>query len=282
MKSITVNCNAKINLALDVTGKRSDGYHEVQLIFCEIPLFDTLTVALTNNGEIHLECDDITLPTDSGNIAYRAAEKFFAYTKSGFGADIRLEKRIPHGAGLGGGSSDAAGVLKCLNSLLENPLTQDELIKIGATLGADVPFFIIGGCALGEGIGEKLTPLPSIDGVCYVLAKPKESISTAFVYQNLNLNNRPENLCIPAVVDGIVRGDKKMVFENCANILESVTIKEVPVINDIKACLSSSGASLSLMSGSGTSVFGIFEDCDAASLAAESVRKYTDDVYLII
>lgn len=282
MKSITSNCNAKINLALDVTGKRSDGYHEVQLIFCEIPLFDTLTVTLTDNSEIHLECDDITLPTDSRNIAYRAAEKFFAYTKSSHGADIRLEKRIPHGAGLGGGSSDAAGVLKCLNSLSGNPLTQDELINIGVTLGADVPFFIIGGCALGEGIGEKLTPLPSIDGVCYVLAKPKESISTAFVYQNLDLSNRPENLCVPAVAEGILRGDKKMIFENCANILESVTTKEVPVINDIKACLSSFGARLSLMSGSGTSVFGVFEDCDTARLAAESAKKYTDDVYLII
>lgn len=276
-----IKCNAKINLALDVVGKREDGYHLVELIYKEIPLYDTIDVVLRNDGEIRLKCDDRTLPTDNKNIAYRAAELFFAELGKRAGADISIEKRIPHGAGLGGGSSDAAGVLKALNALEGEPFDNKKLMEIGTRLGADVPFFIIGGCAIGEGIGEVLSPLPDIEGFTYVVAKPQQSVSTAFVYQNLDISKRPQSLSIPDVAEGIRRGDKTMIFENSANILETVTEQHFPIITEIKQSLKRNGAKLSLMSGSGTSVFGIFLDKESANVAATEIKRYTNQVYVL-
>lgn len=281
MESISINCNAKINLALDVLGKRDDGYHNVELIYHEIPLWDTVTVVLRNDGKINLVCDDATLPSDRGNIAYRAAEEFFNRADIGDGADISLEKKIPHGAGLAGGSADAAGVLKALNTLHGDKFSTTELMEIGVKLGADVPFCIMGGCAMGEGIGEILTPLPTLRGFTYVIAKPTQSVSTAYVYQHLDLSNRPENLCVPAVAEGIRRGDIKMMCENAENILESVTAEEFHVTYDIKNCLSSFGAVISMMSGSGTAVFGMFDDKETAKSAAKAVVEYADKVFVI-
>ncbi len=281
MNTITLNCNAKINLALDVVRRRADGYHDLELIFLEIPVSDTVTVSLRDDAEIHLSCDDKTLPCDDGNIAYRAAAAFFKATNLKLGTDIELIKRIPHGAGLAGGSADAAGVLKALNKLTGEPLSTDALMKLGAALGADVPFCIMGGCAFAEGIGDILTPLPTPPKLFYVIAKPKESVSTAFVFKNLNLNNRPDGLRVPAVADGIRRGDLDMIITNSGNILESVTANHFPIINDIKDCFTENGAALSLMSGSGTSVFGAFKRKELAASAAEAVKKYTDMVYMV-
>ena len=278
---ITLEANAKINLSLDVLRRRENGYHDVELIFNEISLSDTVTVSLRDDKKIVLTCDDMTLPTDERNIAYRSAELFFRESKTNYGADIDIKKRIPHGAGLAGGSADAAAVLKALNSLTGNPFSQEKLMEIGVSLGADVPFCIMGGSALAEGIGEILTPLPKLEGITYVLAKPKESISTKWVYENLNLNERPENLCVQAVAEGIRRGDLEMIFKNAGNIMESVTAQKVPVITDIKRCFIENGAGISLMSGSGTTTFGVFKDAEKAEKAAQEVRKYTDEVYIV-
>ena len=278
---ITLKANAKINLSLDVLRRRENGYHDVELIFNEISLSDTVTVSLRDDKKIVLTCDDLTLPTDERNIAYRSAEVFFKESKLNGGADIDIKKRIPHGAGLAGGSADAAAVLKALNSLTGNPFSQEKLMEIGVSLGADVPFCIMGGSALAEGIGEILTPLPHLEGITYVLAKPEESISTKWVYENLNLNERPENLCVQAVAEGIRRGDLEMIFKNAGNIMESVTAQKVPVINDIKRCFIENGAEISLMSGSGTTTFGVFKDAEKAEKAAQEVRKYTDEVYIV-
>lgn len=278
---ITLKANAKINLSLDVLRRRENGYHDVELIFNEISLSDTVTVSLRDDKKIVLTCDDLTLPTDERNIAYRSAELFFRESKTNYGADIDIKKRIPHGAGLAGGSADAAAVLKALNSLTGNPFSQEKLMEIGVSLGADVPFCIMGGSALAEGIGEILTPLPHLEGITYVLAKPEESISTKWVYENLNLNERPENLCVQAVAEGIRRGDLEMIFKNAGNIMESVTAQKVPVINDIKRCFIENGAEISLMSGSGTTTFGVFKDAEKAEKAAQEVRKYTDEVYIV-
>lgn len=278
---ITLKANAKINLSLDVLRRRENGYHDVELIFNEISLSDTVTVSLRDDKKIVLTCDDLTLPTDERNIAYRSAEVFFKESKLNGGADIDIKKRIPHGAGLAGGSADAAAVLKALNSLTGNPFSQEKLMEIGVSLGADVPFCIMGGSAIAEGIGEILTPLPKLEGITYVLAKPKESISTKWVYENLNLNERPENLCVQAVAEGIRRSDLEMIFKNAGNIMESVTAQKVPVINDIKRCFIENGAEISLMSGSGTTTFGVFKDAEKAEKAAQEVRKYTDEVYIV-
>ncbi len=281
MNSISLNCNAKINLSLDAIAKRKDGYHDLELIFLEIPIYDTITVSLRDDGKICLSCDDESLPCDERNIAHSAATKFFHAIGINHGADIVINKRIPHGAGLAGGSADAAGVLKALNSLTGCPLNTDELLKIGTGIGADVPFCILGGCALAKGIGEILTPLPMPPKLYYVIAKPKESISTAFVFKNLNLSNRPDSLCVPAVAEGIRRGDIDMIAKNYGNILESVTAMKVPIINDIKKSFIESGATISLMSGSGTSVFGAFETEAAANVAAEKVTSLADKVFIV-
>ena len=276
-KTITIPCRAKINLSLDVIRRRSDGYHDVELIFAETALSDTLTVTLyKSNSEraaVTLFCDDPTLPTDSGNIAYRAACAILSETNTDYCAEITLNKQIPHGAGLGGGSADAAGVLNGINSMLKKPVDRRRLLEIGAALGADVPFCLIGGCAFAEGIGEILTPLPTPD-FSYVIVKPEQSISTAYVYQNLDLHSRPENLSVRTVAEGIRRGDKNMIISASGNIMESVTAAEVPIINDIKCALIKNGADFSLMSGSGTAVFGAFSDMALAEKAARNMHDF--------
>lgn len=278
-EKMVLRANAKINLSLDVLRRRSDGYHEVELIYNETDLHDVVTVRLTEDGGIKLSCSDPSLPTDGGNIAYRAAEMLLDKAKSNFGAEITLEKNIPHGAGLGGGSADAAAVLKGINTLLGEPLGKNELMRLGASLGADVPFCILGGCALGEGIGEILTPLPKINGFVYVIVKPEESISTAYVYNNLDLTKRSEELSVKRIAEAIKNGDFGAALASAGNIMESVTARAVPVILYIKRALHDSGARLALMSGSGTAVFGVFEDMETAKAAARSVEKY-GTVYL--
>lgn len=278
-EKLVLKANAKINLSLDVLRRRSDGYHEVELIYNETELHDVVTVCLTEDGEIKLTCSDPTLPNDGGNIAYRAAKMILDKVKSNFGAEIALEKNIPHGAGLGGGSADAAAVLKGINTLLGEPLGKNELMRLGASLGADVPFCILGGCALGEGIGEILTPLPPIEGLIYVIVKPEESISTAYVYNNLDLTERSERLSVKNTAEAIKNGDFEAVFASAGNVMESVTTRTVTVVLDIKRALYDSGARLALMSGSGTAVFGVFEDKETAEAAARSAEKY-GTVYL--
>ena len=172
-------------------------------------------------------------------------------------------------------------MLRALNKLTGSPLSADRLSALALKLGADVPFCLNGGCALAEGIGEILTPLPHLKNLRYVIVKPNESISTAYVYNNLDLSNRPKNLNIRAVADGIINGDTAAIARNSGNILESVTAKKYPVINEIKQALYDSGAILSMMSGSGTAVFGMFDELIQAHVAAESMRKFSDEIYLV-
>lgn len=276
--SAEVKCFAKINLALDVINKRPDGYHNVELIFDSINLYDTIDLKLTES-EISLSCTDKTLPTDDKNIAYRAVEELFKYLNLNIGANINLNKNIPHGAGLAGGSADAAGVLLGLNELLvkngyiEKPMSISQLMEIGVSLGADVPFCIMGGTAFAEGIGEILTPI-SKPALNYVIVKPDASISTAFVYNNLNLSNRPDNFSARNASKALNNGNLDLFVSCTGNIMEPVTAKEVPVIYDIKNALSENGALLSMMSGSGTSVFGAFKDLKTAISAAEKLNDF--------
>lgn len=278
---IKLNCNAKINLSLDVTGKRDDGYHDVELIFNEITLCDTLEIDLRKDGKICLECDDKSLPNDNGNIAYRGAEAFFDYYGTNYGADIILTKKIPHGAGLAGGSADAAGVLKGLNMLCGNPFDINTLQKIGAKLGADVPFCIQGGCAFAEGIGEILTEVKKPKGLYYVIVKPKDSISTAFVYKNLDFTQKPDSMNVRKACEALNNDDMESFYKYCGNIMESVTAKEVKDIDKIKRLMLDLGARVSMMSGSGTAVFGIFEDKNLAKSAVEKSKEFYKDVFLV-
>ncbi len=282
MDKLTLECRGKINLAIDVIGKRENGYHDVEMILQEVGLADRITLAIRQDGMIAITTDSHEIPTGEGNLAYRAAEAFFARLGRKDGVDIHIEKRIPMGAGLGGGSADAAGVLKGLNAMFGNPFSTEVLMEIGAKLGADVPFCVMGGCALATGIGEVLTPLPMPPkGLRFVIAKPDPFVSTKWVYENLDYTKKPDGLNVLAVAEGIRKGDLFQICRSAANILETVTIPTYPVVGWLKEGFREAGAILSLMSGSGSAVFGIFESEAAAQKGVEQAKRYTDQVYLV-
>ncbi|MBO5363873.1 MAG: 4-(cytidine 5'-diphospho)-2-C-methyl-D-erythritol kinase [Clostridia bacterium] len=282
MEKLTLECRGKINLAIDVTGKRENGYHDVEMILQEIGLADRLTLSLRQDGRIVITSDSSEIPTGEGNLAYRAAEAFFTRLGRNEGVEIHIEKRIPMGAGLGGGSADAAGVLKGLNAMFGQPFPIETLMELGEKLGADVPFCVMGGCAMATGIGEVLTPLPMPPkGLRCVIAKPEPFVSTKWVYENLDYTQKPDGLNVPAVAEGIRKGDLALICQSAANILETVTIPAYPVVGWLKEGFQEAGAVLSLMSGSGSAVFGLFENEEAAKQGAEQAKRYTDQIYLV-
>jgi 4-diphosphocytidyl-2-C-methyl-D-erythritol kinase len=224
---------AKINLAIDVLRKRPDGYHDVSMIMQSVSLYDTITVRALK-GEIKVTSNTDKIPTDAGNIVYRAAE----YLKSKYnvkeGVLINIEKTIPVAAGLAGGSADAALTLKLLNKAWDLRLSKNEILEAGKKLGSDVPFCIQGGTALAEGLGEKLTPLPGIPDCLVLLAKPSLSISTKEVYESLKLEDIKDHPNIKDMIRCIEAGDLEGISADMCNVLETVTIKKCPQIEDIK------------------------------------------------
>ncbi len=281
MNKLTLEARGKINLAIDVIGKRENGYHDVAMILQEVALADRISLSLRSDGIFTVASDMKSLPTTEDNLAIRAAKAFMARLGQHEGVDIFLEKRIPVGAGMGGGSADAAGVLKGLNALYGSPFSTETLMELGTPLGADVPFCVLGGCALAEGIGEILTPLPMPPKLYCVIAKPEPSVSTRWVYENLDFTKKPEGLHVPSVADAIRAGNLSGICQNAGNILESVTIPTYPVVGWLKDALAQSGAVLSLMSGSGSAVFGLFETREGADQGADAARQYTDEIYIV-
>lgn len=279
MDTITVECKAKLNLAIDVLGKREDGYHTVEMVMQQVSLSDTVSIELLDSG-IVLTGENGDMPQGMDNIAYRAACLFFQATRQSSGAKIHIVKRIPMGAGMAGGSADAAGVINGLNELFGHPLSLKQRMGLGLELGADVPFCIHGGCVLAEGIGEDLTPLGPAPDVSYLIAKPAQSVSTKWVYEHLDYTKKPEQLCVQAVAEGVRRGDLEMIIENAGNVLENATVPAYPVVGDLKRLMMRCGAMFSMMSGSGSAVFGMFDDAKAAEKAAQTVRQYTDEVFV--
>ncbi len=275
-----INAPAKINISLDVLRRRDDGYHDVKMIMQSVSLFDTIEVTLNNSSAITLSSDKDTIPTDERNIAYKAAKLFLTESGIETGIDIHIEKNIPVAAGLAGGSTDAAAVLIALNNMFENRYTEDALMKMGTQLGADVPFCIMQGTALSEGIGEKLTklPVPNIKNI--LLVKPPIDVSTKWVYENLDLKNanHPD---IDASVILIKNGKISELPRVMGNILESVTIKKYPVIAEIKREMLDHGATVSMMSGSGPSVFGFFENEINAKKTLDFFKTKYNEVFLI-
>ncbi len=281
MKKLTIECRGKINLAIDVIGKRENGYHDVEMILQEIGLSDRLTLSLREDNRILITTDSPEIPVGEGNLAYRAAQAFFKRLGREDGVQIHIEKRIPMGAGLGGGSADAAGVLKGLNAIYGKPFSTEILMEIGATLGADVPFCVLGGCALATGIGEVLTPLPIPPALHCVVAKPEPFVSTKWVYENLDFTQKPDGLNVMQVAEGIRNGDLSVICRHAANILETVTIPAYPVVGWLKQGFAEAGAVLSLMSGSGSAVFGLFQSQEAAAGGIEQAKRYTDQIYMV-
>jgi 4-diphosphocytidyl-2-C-methyl-D-erythritol kinase len=265
MDTVIIKAPAKINLFLRITGKRPDGYHDLYSLLCPLALYDTLSLAFGGAG-ISVSCSHPGVPEDASNLAVRSAERFFDAAFDGAipsmgGVIIHIEKKIPLGAGLGGGSSDAAAVLTALNHHFGRPLSPSALMAIGARIGADVPFFIFGAPALATGIGDQLDPFPHLTPWTALLVYPNEVVSTAWVYKNLNLRlTKDEKKLSKFHFDGRFFN----VDEHLVNDLEPVTERALPVIKEIKRLLLAYGAAGAMMSGSGSTVFGLFADPDRA------------------
>lgn len=253
--SIELTCPAKVNLRLEVLGRRADGYHEIRTIVQRISLFDTLGISLRDRDGISIISDSPRLPVGEGNLAYRAASYFLEEAKVNVGIEITIRKEIPISSGLGGGSSNAASTLMGLNRIMRLNLSKERLMEIGARIGADIPFFILEKTAVATGIGEKLQPLRILPSVWFVLVNPGWEVSTKWAYEGLNyeLTKRPFHIKLPPFF-----GDIGQVVRVLHNDLENVTIAAYPEIQGIKGELLSHGAQGSLMTGSGPTVFGIF------------------------
>jgi len=280
LQKINLKARAKINLSLDVLRRREDGYHDVAMIMQQIDLYDKVTLEKTDGG-IMLETDCYYLPVDRRNIAYLAAEKMIEKYAIDGGVKIALEKKIPVAAGLAGGSTDAAAVIKGMNKLYDLNLSMDEMMKLGVTIGADVPFCIKGGAAFAEGIGEKLRDIKGLENVWILLSKPAVSVSTKDVYGGLKVDEIPVHPDNEQMIQWIEDGDVHNVSENLVNVLENVTMALHPSIRDIKDKMKVYGASGVLMSGSGPTVFGIFYDHKRASKAVKNMKKYYKQSYLV-
>lgn len=278
---ITITCPAKINLSLDVIGKRADGYHELRMIMQTVDICDLITVSLSDNGNITVYSDNKNVPLGEDNIVYKAAKLFFEKLGKTFGAEIEIKKNIPMGAGMAGGSADAAGTLKALNILTNKPFSDEELEVMGKNIGADVPFCIRGGCCLCEGIGEVLTPLPEMKGVYLAVAKPEFSVSTPWVYKNLKLSEKSVHPETDKLIRALETGEYEAFNKFSGNTLESVTAGEYPEIAEYESLMKENGAFFSMMTGSGPTVFGLFKDKKNADTAASVLREKTKEVFVV-
>ena len=272
MKEISVKALAKVNLGLDVVRKREDGYHEVRMIMQTIHLFDRLEIMRNQSGRITMSTNLAFLPTNENNLVYKAAALLKEEFDIGDGIDVKLHKHIPVAAGMAGGSTDAAAVLYGMNRIFDLGLSKEDLMTRGVKLGADVPYCIMRGTALAEGIGEKLSALPPMVKCPVLIAKPAVSVSTKFVYQNLKLNEQTPHPDIDALITDIRNSDLDNICADMGNVLETVTIPNYPVIAQIKEQMLKSGAKASMMSGSGPTVFGLFGDEETARRARAEMK----------
>ena len=273
-----IRAYAKINLTLDITSKRDDGYHDVKMIMQEISLYDTIDIE--RSDDIEIECNIPYIPCDERNLAYKAVLEFNKYTNKNAGAKIYINKIIPSGAGLGGGSSDAAAVVKALDKLYNTNLTERDKMNICEKLGSDVPFFILGGTCLAEGRGEILTKLPSIPKCYVLLAKPSFSVSTKIAYQNFDITKLKRHPETDAAIEALKSGDIVLLAEKMKNVLEPPVVNQYPKIKILKYEIKKGCALNSIMTGSGSTVFGIFDSYAKASLCREKMRNIADFVFL--
>lgn len=272
--NLKLKAYGKINLALDVLRRREDGYHEVRMIMQTVGIYDQVDLKRRNQPGITVETNLSYLPVNENNLVYQAANLLMEEFQVKEGLHIRLRKFLPVAAGMAGGSSDAAAVLCGVNKMFSLGLSKEELMKRGVKIGADVPYCILRGTALSEGIGEKLTPLPPMPQCQVVIAKPGISVSTKYVYENLHANElKPEqHPDIDGMVEAIRQRDLYQVAGRFGNVLELVTEEKYPVIGEIKQVMRKMGALNALMSGSGPTVFGLFADPKSSHRAYEELR----------
>lgn len=274
-----IKAYAKINIALDVVGKRDDGYHLLRMIMQTIDLYDIIEIAKIKSG-INIRCNKYYVPTDERNLAYKAAKLFQQTYGINEGVDIILTKNIPVSAGLAGGSTDAAGVLKLMNRMFNINADINELRELSLKLGADVPYCIEGGTALCEGIGEKITPLKAFKDKILVLIKPPFGVSTKEVYKSFDLSKVIFHPKIDELIEKMSNDDFYFVADNMKNLLENVTLGKHRIITNIKEEAKLSGSIGALMSGSGPTVFAFFDDMLKAQICYENMKKKYKDVFL--
>lgn len=282
MNQIELKALAKINLGLDVLGRRENGYHDVRMVMQSIYLYDEVRIEKAEPEEISVISNLSFLPTGEGNIAYKAAKLLKDEFQIKDGIKITLNKHIPVAAGLAGGSSNAAAVLFGMNRMFRLGLSQKELMERGVKLGADVPYCIMRGTVLAEGIGEELSVLPAMPKCTVLIAKPPVSVSTKVVYEALDSGNIVKHPDIDGIIEGLRNRDLRQVAASMGNVLEDVTIPMHPVIEDIKNEMKACGALNAMMSGSGPTVFGLFESRAAAREAQRRIREksLTKQVYV--
>lgn len=270
--TLTRKAYAKINLGLDVVRRLENGYHEVRMIMQTVGIYDVLTFKAAQSG-IRITTDSAELPVGEDNLIYRAARLLMEEGNVSMGVDIHLEKHIPIAAGMAGGSSDAAATLLGLNELFSLGMPEERLRQLGVRIGADVPYCIMGGTALAEGIGELLTPLPPAPQCVLLIAKPDIQVSTKYVYEHLDAGNTWQHPDIDGMRCAIESGDLSGVSARLGNVLETVTIEAHPVIDRIKREMISGSARGSLMSGSGPTVFGIYDSREQARAVRDNLER---------
>ncbi len=273
---VTVQAYAKINLLLDIVSRLPNGYHSLRMIMQSVSLADTVTVS---RGTGSLICSDPAIPTDGRNIARKAVNAFAESTgKDCADADIRIDKRIPSSAGLAGGSADGAAVLAALNLLYETRLSNPELCRIGAQVGADVPFCLTGGTCLAQNIGDVLSPLPPLRDATILLAKPDRAVSTAEAYDAFDRAHPTSHVQFPILLADAAKGDWPSVLRGTCNVFEQFieVADRVPIKTAMRRC----GSRFSMMSGSGPTVFGLFDRAEDAERCASELRGFVPDVFV--
>ena len=272
---------AKLNLTLDVLGKRSDGYHDLQSVMQTISIRDDIEIDIGTSAPWRLECDKDDIPTDERNLAWKAAKVFFDLLNlEPNGITIRITKRIPSGAGLGGGSADAAAVLRALNKHYNSPLSILALAELGASVGSDVPFCVIGGTAMVEGRGERLRKLTDMPDCIFVVCKPDFSISTPELYKKIDeieIAKRPDNA---AMESALLAGDLGKIAENLCNVFDPLVTAEHLELNYIKSIFNSYGSAGQQMTGSGSAVFAITNEFEFAAVICDMLKANYEQVYI--
>lgn len=270
---------AKINISLDVVGKKEDGYHLLRMIMQNIDLYDLININKARNG-INVTSNRPYIPTDERNLGYKAAKLFMEKYNIQGGVDINIRKNIPVAAGLAGGSTDAAAVLKGMRSVYNIDVSDKELMELGLKIGADVPYCITGGTALCEGIGEKVTPLKNFKDHIMIVVKPPFGVSTKEVYQSLDISKIYKHPDTEGLIKAVEDNDLRFVCNNMKNILENVTLRKHVVLKDIKNEMLRMGAVGAMMSGSGPTVFSFFDDMLKAQLCYEKFKTKYSEVFI--
>jgi len=277
---------AKINLALDVTGRLGNGYHLVKMIMENVSIYDELTITCSDNLGIRMSCDREGLSCGDDNLVIKAAKAIlseaglFLDEKSKIGVDIKLSKNIPMAAGMAGGSTDAAAVLNGLNELLELGFDKEKLCEIGVKLGADIPYCILGGSYLAEGIGEKLTPIVKPPKAYLAILKPNIDVSTKFVYEHIDNSAKLEHPDVDGMINAMENDDLQGVCDRLGNVLRDVTVVKYPIVLDIEEYMKANGALGALMSGSGPTVFAIFDNEECCMQAIEAAKEKFQGIFI--